>query len=85
MKWVDDRFATDINDVIVQDYTTVDLDLRYSFADMGLEKTYFQLNVVNLFNKFYLGNISTQINVAGNPNFSVGAPRTIIGTLHVGF
>lgn len=85
VKWVDDRFATDINDVIVQDYTTVDLDLRYSFADMGLEKTYFQLNVVNLFNKFYLGNISTQINVAGNPNFSVGAPRTIIGTLHVGF
>jgi iron complex outermembrane receptor protein len=85
IKWVDDRFATDINDVIVQDYTTVDLDLRYSFAEMGLEKTYFQLNVVNLFDKFYLGNISTQINVAGNPNFSVGAPRTIIGTLHVGF
>ena len=100
-KWVDDRFATDVNDVKVEGYTTVNLDARYSFADLGLPETYLQLNVQNLFNEFYFGNISTQINASNicppgdptpctinnsaNPNFSVGAPRTISATLRVGF
>jgi iron complex outermembrane receptor protein len=84
-KWVDDRFATDTNDVRVEGYETVDLDARVNLERWGLEKTYFQLNVINLFDKFYFGNISTQINAGGNPNFSVGAPRTIMGTIHVGF
>jgi iron complex outermembrane receptor protein len=84
-KWVGDRFATDTNDVRVKGYETVDLDARVNLDRWGLEKTYLQLNVINLFDKFYFGNISTQINAAGNPNFSVGAPRTVMGTLHVGF
>ncbi|MDO7837076.1 TonB-dependent receptor [Sphingobium sp. HBC34] len=90
-KYVGSRFATDVNDVKVPNYTLVDLDARFSLAQWGAEKTYFQLNVTNLFNKFYLGNISTQINAGtiqglngANPNFSVGAPRTIMGTLTVG-
>jgi iron complex outermembrane receptor protein len=84
-KKVGDRFATDTNDVRVKGYTTVDLDARLNLEDWGLEKTYFQLNVINLFNEFYFGNISTQINASGNPNFSVGSPRTIMGSIHVGF
>jgi iron complex outermembrane receptor protein len=84
-KWVTERFATDVNDVRVQGYSTVDLDARLSLAQWGLEKSWLQLNVVNLFNEFYFGNISTQINAAGNPNFSVGAPRTVMGTLRMGF
>jgi iron complex outermembrane receptor protein len=84
-KWVGDRFATDTNDVRVEGYETVDLDARLNLAQWGLDKTYFQFNVINLFDKRYFGNISTQINAAGNPNFAVGAPRTIMGTLHVGF
>jgi iron complex outermembrane receptor protein len=97
-KWVDDRFATDVNDVIVRGYTLVDLDARYSLADLGLAKTYLQLNVVNLFNQRYIGNISTQINAGqvcpvgatcssntSNPSFTPGAPRTFIATLNVGF
>lgn len=85
VKRVDDRFATDVNDVKVKGYTLVDLDARYNLGGIGLEKTYLQLNVINLFDKFYFGNISTQINAAGNPNFSVGAPRTVLGTIHIGF
>jgi iron complex outermembrane recepter protein len=98
LKYVGSRFATDVNDVKVPSYTLVDLDARFSFEQWGLPKTYFQMNVSNLFDKFYFGNISTQINhgnicVTGytcgtngaNPNFSIGAPRTILGTLHVGF
>ncbi|WP_176590958.1 TonB-dependent receptor [Sphingobium sp. EM0848] len=91
-KYVGSRYATDVNDVKVPSYTLVDLDARFSLAQWGADKTYFQLNVMNLFNKFYFGNISTQINagtiqgLAGaNPNFSIGAPRTVMGTLTVGF
>ena len=92
VKYVSSRFATDVNDVIAPSYTTVDANASFSFANWGLKDTFFQVNAINLFNKFYFGNISTQINhgtiggIAGsNPNFSVGAPRTIMGTLQIGF
>ena len=42
-----------------------------------------QFNVTNLFNERYFGNISTQINAAGNPNFSLGAPQTFMFTLNL--
>ena len=98
VKYVSSRFATDVNDVVAPSYTLVDANARFSFADYGLKDTFFQLNASNLFNKFYFGNISTQINHGNicpvgytcaangaNPNFSVGAPRTIMGTLQIGF
>ena len=92
VKYVSSRFATDVNDVVTPSYTLVDANARFSFAEFGLKDTFFQLNASNLFNKFYFGNISTQINhgtiggISGsNPNFSVGAPRTIMGTLQIGF
>lgn len=91
-KYVSSRFATDVNDVKSPAYTLFDANARISFEDLGMEKTFFQLNVTNLFNKFYFGNISTQIShgtiggISGaNPNFSVGAPRTVMGTLQIGF
>ncbi|WP_309612198.1 TonB-dependent receptor domain-containing protein [Sphingomonas sp.] len=84
-KYVGKRFATDTNDVVSKGYATVDFDARVSAKPLGLEKTYFQFNVINITNRFYFGNISTQINAAGNPNFSIGSPRTFIGTLNVGF
>ncbi|MGY4398070.1 iron complex outermembrane receptor protein [Sphingomonas sp. UYAg733] len=84
-KWVDKRFATDVNDVVAPAYTLVDLDARLNLKQFGLRKTYLQLNVLNLFDEFYFGNISTQINAAGNPNFSVGYPRTITGSVHFEF
>jgi iron complex outermembrane recepter protein len=83
-KWVGARFATDTNDVKVNDYFLVDLDARVTLEPLGLEKTFFQLNVSNLFDQRYFGNISTQINVGGGPNFTVGSPRTFIGTLNIG-
>ncbi|HEX8382534.1 MAG TPA: TonB-dependent receptor [Sphingomonas sp.] len=59
-KYVDERFATDVNDVVVSDYTLVDLDVRYSLESLGLPRTFVQLNVQNVFDEFYFGNISTQ-------------------------
>jgi iron complex outermembrane receptor protein len=91
-KWVDKRFATDLNDVIVPSYNTIDLDARFSLEQFGAPRTFFQLNVTNLLDKFYFGNISTQINhgTAGglpgaNPSFALGAPRTIQASVTVGF
>jgi iron complex outermembrane recepter protein len=105
VKYVADRFATDLNDIKSDGYTLADLDARFSLKQFGLNKTYFQLNVQNLFDRYYFGNIGTQIansNATGNPpitgiavgaaipgggspNFSLGAPRTISGTLHFSF
>jgi iron complex outermembrane receptor protein len=79
-------------------YWLVNLDARFSFADMGLEKTYIQFNVYNLFDQFYIGgfggglnqsvtrNNSGVITAYGGPPFvQIGAPRTISATLVVGF
>jgi iron complex outermembrane receptor protein len=89
-------------------YWLLNLDARYSLADLGLERTYFQLNVYNLLDKFYAGGFGGGLNQALNtcttaagcaggvplgglssygnpPNVQIGAPRTISGTLVVGF
>lgn len=78
-------------------YWLVNLDARYSLERFGLERTHFQLNVYNLFDKFYTGGFTGGLNQAingaagtltgfGNPlNVQIGAPRTVSGTLTVAF
>jgi len=74
-------------------YTLVNLDARVRLSMLkGLEKSYFQLNVYNLFDEFYVGGFNGGLNQAtsgsnyGNPNFvQIGAPRTISGTLSLAF
>ena len=85
-KRVGARFATDTNDVKVKGYVLVDMDARVNmgFVSDRLNKTYFQANLINAFGDKYFGNISTQINASGGPNFSVGSPRTFLATLNVG-
>jgi iron complex outermembrane receptor protein len=90
-KRVSSRFATDVNDVKVKGYTTVDADARLGLdfiGDAG-KKSYFQLNVINLFNEHYFGNLSTTINAYGfgssAPRFTPVSTRAITGTLTVGF
>jgi iron complex outermembrane recepter protein len=105
VKYVSDRFATDLNDIKTGSYTTADFDARFNLKPYGLDKTWIQLNVYNLFDRFYFGNIGTQVSGStnnglvrvpdlavgatipggSNPNFSVGAPRTISATLRIGF
>lgn len=68
-------------------YTQVDLDARIKLDWAGLnDTTYFQLNVQNLFNEYYVGGFSggatTQYSV---PFAQIGSPRAIIGTLNVAF
>lgn len=66
-------------------YTLVNLDARFSMADFGLEKTYFQLNVYNLFDTFYVGGFGGAGNARSIPFVQIGAPRTVSGTLVIGF
>ncbi len=69
-KRVTPRFATDVNDVIIPGYTVVDVDARVSLKSLGMEKTFVQLNVSNLFDKQYLGTINSQIAIP--TNFGLG-------------
>ena len=74
-------------------YWLVNLDARLNMKFIGLKETYFQLNVYNLFDKFYVGGFGGGLNqtvnssgVFGNPpNVQIGAPRTVSGSLSLSF
>ena len=70
-------------------YNIVDLDARFSLKALGFnDRTWLQFNVTNLFDKYYVGASSTSNATASNTtvNFwQIGAPRTISGTINVGF
>jgi iron complex outermembrane receptor protein len=79
-------------------YWLVNLDARFNMKFIGLKETYFQLNVYNLFDKFYVGGFGGSLNqtvsagvapaggVFANPAFvQIGAPRTVSGSLSISF
>ena len=87
-KHVGPRWATDVNDVKVVGYTTVDADARIGLEKLLGKKSYFQVNVTNLLDEHYFGNLSTQINAFGAgssaPRFTPASTRSIVGTLAIG-
>ena len=67
-------------------YTTVDIGMRLPLGFVGLnDDTYFQFNVTNVFDKFYVGNVTSQLLNTSVPFAQIGAPRAFIGTLNVAF
>jgi iron complex outermembrane receptor protein len=79
-------------------YWLVNLDARLSLADYGLEKSYLQFNVYNLFDQFFVGGFQGTLNqtitrnnsgvitaYSAPPFVQIGAPRTISATLVLGF
>ena len=79
-------------------YWLVNLDARFNLDKLvGLEKSYFQLNVYNLFDKLFVGGFTAGLNQsvpstgssAGQFGFApfaqIGAPRAVSGTLSVEF
>lgn len=90
VKHVGPRWSTDVNDQRAPAYTVADFDLTANIGQtFGLEGTYLRLNVTNLFDAEYLGNISSRTNATGTgasqPTYSIGAPRTVQGSLRVVF
>jgi iron complex outermembrane recepter protein len=65
-KKVTKRFATDLNDVVVPGYSIFDLSGRLNLEKFGLKKTFFQVNVNNVFNRQYLGSINSQSSLPTN-------------------
>ncbi|NYD89680.1 TonB-dependent receptor [Sphingomonas melonis] len=67
-------------------YTTVDLDARLALNWAGLnDRTYLQFNVTNVFDELYVGGFTGNVSNSSVRNAFIGAPRTISGTLVVGF
>ncbi|KTE08206.1 TonB-dependent receptor [Sphingopyxis sp. H115] len=69
-------------------YTVVDLDVRYSLASAGLENSYIQVNISNLFDKFYVGSFSGGLDTLASSSSSFvnfGSPRAISASFIVGF
>jgi len=75
-------------------YTVVDLDVRVNLGKLidGVnDKTFFQLNVGNLFDQLYVGGLSGSNGFVGQgnrysiANVVIGTPRSIMGSLVVGF
>ena len=73
-------------------YWLVNLDARYNLRKLaGLEKSYFAINVYNLFDELYVGGFGGGLNQGIRSNGSydfppfvqIGAPRTISGTLSI--
>ena len=71
-------------------YTVVDFDARLSLDWAGIggnNKTYLQFNVVNAFNKFYVGGFTGGQTLSVNntiPFVQIGSPRAFIMSLNVG-
>lgn len=67
-------------------YTLVDLDARVSLEFVGLnDKTFFQFNLLNVFDKLYVGGFDGALLTTAVPNAQIGYPRTFMGSLVVGF
>ena len=82
-KYVGERFSNDINTEVAPDYMVWDLDARYTLRAIGADNWWIQVNVTNLFDEEYLGDISTS--TSGNAQYQLGAPRTAMVTLRATF
>lgn len=85
-KYVGKRFATDLNDAEAPSYTVWNGSVRWDLPGLAFLKsgTYAQLNVINLTDEYYFGSISTAVSGSG-AQFNVGAPRTVMMSLHTAF
>ena len=84
-KHVGDRYVTDENDAISAGYTLVDLDAQTTLRRIGLDKTYFQLNVINLLDKRYYSNVWSAPRISQGGSLNFGVPRTVVATVHFQF
>ena len=91
-KYFDERFTTDLNDASVDAYTVFNLNAKYDFEVAGVKGLSARLNVFNLLDEEFYGNISSTVGAVALPGFSpsqpflsLGAPRTASLTVQVEF
>lgn len=92
LKYTGERWSTDVNDEKVPSYTIVNASMRYDLPIFGDKGSYVQLNVKNLFDEEFFGNISSRTNAkaitgssASSPTYAIGYPRTYQVTLSTRF
>lgn len=100
-KYTSYRYTTDINDDRAPGFAVWNLDARYNLNLFGYTGSYLQVNIDNLFDRFYLGRLSTAVNANGykgvngaqisapsassGPYFYIGSPRFATVTLRAAF
>lgn len=82
-KFVGDRWSNLTNTEKFPGYTLWDANVRWKLDQFGLEGTYLQANVANLFDEKYLGDMVTNLDTNGSAQ--PGYRRTFILTLHAEF
>jgi len=82
-KYVGERWTNLTNTEKVPHYALLDLDARYTLDGFGMKGTYVQINVKNLANEKYLGDLA--VNPSGTGLGQPGYPRTASITLHAAF
>ena len=82
-KYVGSRWSNLVNTEKFPDYVLTDVDMRVKLDRFGLENTYIQANVRNLFDERYLGDMA--VNLTGTGLAQPGYRRTFVITLHAEF
>lgn len=82
--YVGDRAGDLANTFTVPAYTRVDAMAAYRFA-WGAKRASLQLNIRNLFDRYYFDSATTGLNVASRNGVHVGAPRTLMASLKLDF
>jgi len=82
-KYVGARWTNLVNTEKFPSYMLVDFDVRFKLDTFGLENTYIQGNVRNLFDENYLADITS--NLTGTALGQPGYGRTFIANVHVEF
>jgi iron complex outermembrane receptor protein len=84
-RYVGERFANDANTETADSYVTLDLDARWDIGSLvGSKNTSLQLNVINLFDEEYFGQLSSGTGT-GAGLYNLGAPQTFMLTLRTAY
>jgi len=84
-KYVGERWLTDVNDVAVPSYTTVNADARFDLGYFGMQGAELAINVINLLDEEYFGSLGTGTDYTSGLYASQGAPRTIQASVRYAF
>ncbi|GEN99778.1 TonB-dependent receptor [Novosphingobium sediminis] len=76
--------GTEVYPAQIPAYNLVNLDARFNLKGIG-RSSYIQLNVYNLFDEFYVGGVGGTLLHTATYFAQIGAPRTVSGTLVIGF
>lgn len=84
VKRTGERYLNDINTITLPGYTVADFDVRFSLENAGLDKSYLQLNITNLFDEVYIGSASGGLTTTSS-YVNIGPPRAVSASFIMGF